>query len=176
MEFDEMIELLNREDFNQVFKIMEESFPSDEYRSYEGQKALLNHPDYSLRVLYNEEKKVKAFIASWEFKTFIYVEHFAVNASYRNKGLGAIVLNQQVKLSDKMVCLEVEAFDTDINKRRIGFYERNNFHLNEYPYVQPAMAEGKKEIPLFIMTLDRAVDEDRFMEIKNTLYKEVYKI
>ena len=107
MEFKEMIEQLNREDFNQVFKIMEESFPSDEYRSYEGQKALLNHPDYSLRVLYNEEKKVKAFIASWEFKTFIYVEHFAVNASYRNKGLGAIVLNQQVKLSDKMVCLEV---------------------------------------------------------------------
>ena len=171
-----MIELLRKEDFNQVFEIMKDSFPSDEYRSYDGQKALLAHPDYSLRVLYSEDEKVKAFIASWEFPTFMYVEHFAVNTRYRNKGLGAFILNEQLKLSDKMVCLEVESLDSEMNKRRIGFYERNHFFLNEYPYVQPAMADGKKEIPLFIMTSHRAIDEDRFLEVKNKLYKEVYNI
>lgn len=171
-----MIENLKREDFSQVFEIMEESFPSDEYRTYKEQEALLDHSAYSIYVIYNKEKEIKAFIASWEFPTFVYIEHLAVNSHYRNEGLGAYILNEQVKLLDKMVCLEVELPNTEIATRRIGFYERNNFHLNEYSYTQPAMSEGKNEIPLFIMTSDCEVDEDRFMEIKNTLYAEVYKV
>ena len=32
------------EEFDKIFSILENSFPPDEYRTYEGQKALWNHP------------------------------------------------------------------------------------------------------------------------------------
>ena len=35
-----MVELLKFEDFDQMYSIMEQSFPYDEYRGYEGQKQL----------------------------------------------------------------------------------------------------------------------------------------
>ena len=37
-----MLELLNINDFNKVFAIMEDSFPIDEYRPYEEQKKILD--------------------------------------------------------------------------------------------------------------------------------------
>ena len=63
-----------------------------------------------------------------------------------------------------------------MKKRRIGFYERNGFFLNEYPYVQPPISQGRKPVPLMIMTSGAAISEKEFEEIRNTLYKEVYKI
>ena len=35
--------------FDAVYEIMKESFPRDEFRSYEGQKALLERSDYHLK-------------------------------------------------------------------------------------------------------------------------------
>lgn len=155
---------------------MEKSFPSDEYRVYDEQKALLNNPSYSIYVLYTELDDIKAFITVWEFSKFVFIEHFAVHPEYRNRGTGTYMLNEVLKLFDKTVCLEVELPETEIAKRRIGFYKRNNFFLNEYPYVQPSMSKGKKAVPMIIMTTGSKVDEEMFKYIKSTLYAEVYKI
>ena len=38
-----MLQKLLEEDFDKVYRIMEESFPIDERRTYEEQKALLNN-------------------------------------------------------------------------------------------------------------------------------------
>jgi ribosomal protein S18 acetylase RimI-like enzyme len=170
-----MIEKLRNQDFDKIYDIMEMSFPSDEYRNYNGQKALLEDPAYSIYGIYNEFQDIKAFIAVWEFDEFAFVEHLAVHPEHRNRGLGAYMLNEQVELLHKPVCLEVELPETEIARRRIGFYKRNNFFLNEYPYIQPALSEGKKAIPLLIMTSGSKVDKDIFERIKNTLYTRVYK-
>ena len=170
-----MIEKLRIQDFDAIYDLMEKSFPSDEYRTYDEQKALLNDPDYSIYVLYNEYQDIKAFIAAWEFNTFAFIEHFAVNPEHRNSGIGSYILNELVELLGKTVCLEVEPTETEMATRRIGFYKRNNFFFNEYPYMQPAISQGKNAIPLFVMTSGRKVDEDIFEQIKGTLYKRVYK-
>lgn len=170
-----MIEKLKNQDFDKVYDLMEQSFPSDEYRPYEEQKALLNNPAYSVYVLYNESQDIKAFIGVWNFHEFAFIEHFAVNPAYRNGGIGAGMLNEMVKLLGKRVCLEVEPPETEMASRRICFYMRNNFFLNEYPYMQPPISQGKKAIPLLIMTSGSKVNEDIFTQIKSTLYKEVYK-
>ena len=169
-----MIEKLKIQDFDMIYDLMEKSFPSDEYRTYDEQKALLNNPAYSIYVLYNEYQVIKAFIAVWEFNKFAFIEHLAVSPEHRNGGIGAYILNELVGLLGKTVCLEVEPPETEMAKRRIGFYKRNNFFLNEYPYMQPPISQGKKAIPLFIMTSGGKVDEDIFEQIKGTLYKKVY--
>ena len=43
-----MIEKLKIQDFDTIYDLMEMSFPSDEYRTYDEQKALLNNPGYSI--------------------------------------------------------------------------------------------------------------------------------
>ena len=171
-----MIEKLKNQDFDAIYHLMETSFPSDEYRTYEEQKELLNNPVYSVYVWYNETQSINAFIAVWEFAEFAYIDHFVVNPKYRNGGIGTKALNELVGMLDKTVCLEVEPPEGEMSCRRIGFYKRNKFFLNEYSYMQPPISKGKNAIPLFIMTSGGEVDEKTFEQIKTTLYTEVYKV
>lgn len=169
-----MLEKLSIKDFDKVYQLMEESFPADEYRPRNGQLALFENSAYTIYALYHNTRDIKAFIAVWNFDTLAYIEHFAVNSTYRNGGLGSLILQQLQKLLQKPICLEVEPPETDMAKRRIGFYERNGFFFNDYPYMQPAMATDRKPIPLRIMTSQHAVNEEEFLQIKNLLYREVY--
>lgn len=170
-----MIEKLKIQDFDKIYDIMDMSFPRDEYRPYDEQKELLNDPAYSIYVLYNEAHDIKAFIAVWEFDDFVFIEHLAVHPEFRNCGKGSYILNEVIGLFDKTVCLEVEPPETELAKRRIGFYQRNNFVLNNYPYMQPSISKGRKAIPLIIMTSNSKVDKDTFERMKDVLYTKVYK-
>lgn len=172
-----MLELrtINIDEFDNVFAIMEQSFPDDERRNYTEQRALFDNPEYSIYVVDDDrDNRIKAFIAVWDFEEFAYVEHFAVNPEYRNGGIGAEVLHRLHELMDKQLCLEVEPPENELARRRIGFYSRNGFVLNEYHYIQPPMSEGKNSIPLFIMTSKEAVDEERFKFLRRVLYEGVY--
>lgn len=170
-----MIEKMRNNDFDKVFSIMQDSFPLDEYRTYDEQKALLNNPKYSIYVLPDKENdSIKAFITVYQFDDFTYVEHFAVNSMYRNEGLGSLILHELRELLSCQICLEVELPQTELAKRRIGFYRRNGYFTNDYPYIQPPISEGRKSLPLIIMTSKRQVSQAEFEKIKSVLYKDVY--
>lgn len=170
------MEKLNGADFGKVFRVMEKSFPLDEYRTFEEQKNLLGEDAYQIYVLHGDDgESVIAFMAVWEWQKLLFIEHFAVDPSQRNRGIGKRMLHEIVSANDKIVCLEVELPDTEIAVRRIGFYKRCGFFLNEYPYMQPSISKGRSPIPLQIMTYGRAVSKDEFAEIRDTLYTHVYK-
>lgn len=174
---DVMLKKMNEKDFDKVFDLMVQSFPDDERRTYEDEKALLDNPAFQIYVLPNEdETDVRGFLAVWNFEKFTYFDHFAVNPNYRNGGIGTKMLTELVKKFDKTICLEVEPPETEMTKRRVAFYERNNFFLNEYDYMQPPMSEGKSAIPLKIMTCGKHISQAEFEEIKSTLYKNVYGV
>ena len=168
-----MLKIINEKDFPQVFAIIEQSFPEDERRPLEEQQALFSEPRYSVYVL--GEEKIKAFIACWEFEDFIFIEHFAVDKNFRNLGIGSLILNKFLSMQEKRVCLEVEPPETEIAKRRIDFYIRNGFFLNEYDYFQPPISKGKKAIPLMVMTSGEGISKEEFGHIRDVLYEEVYK-
>ena len=60
-----MIEMrkTGQEDFDRIYEIMEKSFPDDEYREYEEQRALFLRPEYSVYVVdgQSESRSLKAF-------------------------------------------------------------------------------------------------------------------
>lgn len=171
-----MIEKLLKYDYDKIFDLMAASFPSDEYRTYDEQKALLDNPFYQVYVLKDSDNNsIKAFIAVWEFEDFAFIEHFTVNPEYRNGGIGAKILKEMVGLLGKTICLEVEPPEDELSARRIGFYQRNGFFLNPYPYVQPSISKGKNAISLIVMTSGRAVSEEEFESYKKVLYAKVYK-
>lgn len=171
-----MLEQIKSKEFDKIFDIMKGSFPEDEYRNYDEQLSLFDDSDYAVYVLRGENKSVKAFIAVWNFTEFLYVEHFAVALKFRNEGIGAEILNEVTSNSDKIVCLEVEPPESEMPKRRINFYKRNGFFLNDFPYQQPALSKNKKPLKLFLMTSENTVGKDEFEKIKNVLYHRVYKL
>lgn len=171
-----MLRKIDEKDFDRVFNIMEKSFPIDEYRTYDEQKELTENKYYSILAHCGKNGEIKAFMGIWNFSEFLYIEHFAVDPNCRNEGLGGKLLHALMMQTDKSICLEVEPPETEMAKRRINFYERNGFFLNEYPYMQPAISKGRKSIPLMIMTTGSSVNQQKFEEMRNTLYREVYKV
>ena len=172
-----MLEIMKKEEFNQVYSIMERSFPTDEYRSYYKQRELLEQPEYCIYVLHSRENTdILAFLAVWQLSDFTFIEHFASDPNVRGQGLGSGILQEAGRLFSRQICLEVEPPETEMAKRRIAFYERNGFFLNNHPYIQPPVCEGKQALPLMIMTSAGRIGTERFEEIRTELYRKVYRI
>ena len=183
-----MLKRINKTDFPEIYRIMQASFPDDEYRPYDEQLALFQEPEYRIYCMAAtpqagenrnsaDDSRIKAvgFLAVWEFEPFTYIEHFAVSPELRNSGSGSAMLQELVKQYQKPICLEVELPEDDLTRRRIGFYERNGFVFNEYPYMQPPISKGKSPVPLRIMTYGGAITQETFEAMKRVLYRKVYK-
>ena len=168
------IEELNVARFDEVYDIMEKSFPFDEVRPREGQRKLLSNPVYRVYT-FSEDDKILALAATWHFDDFLFLEHLATSPEARGRGIGSQMLSYLAENGTKTVCLEVEPPESEITRRRIAFYERNGFCLNRYPYAQPSIAPGRAPVPLMIMTYGDYVSEEEFIKTRDLLYKEVYK-
>ena len=101
------LEKLDRSDFEEVYRIMEQSFPADERRKKEGQQKLLDEEKYELLGVRNEGGLL-AFLAVWEFAEFVFIEHFAVSEKARNSGIGGKMLEELARQKAGKVVLEVE--------------------------------------------------------------------
>lgn len=62
---------MNHTTFDEIFAIMEASFPTSEIRTFEGQQELLDVPDYRLITEMNSEGKIVAFILAGSFPAFV---------------------------------------------------------------------------------------------------------
>lgn len=169
-----MLERSAISDFRNIFELMKKSFPDDEYRPYREQKKLLDNPLYTIYVSRDIHRNIQGFLAVWDFEDFAYIEHFAVDPECRNSGLGSRLISELTTLLKKPICLEVEPPDTKMALRRIGFYQRNGFHLLPDPYMQPPISPGKSKIPLRIMTSEEGTDHHGFLHIRDVLYRLVY--
>lgn len=162
-----------KSDFPAVYKIMLEAFPPSERRNEQGQRSLMENRFYKV-YLRKSEEQITAFLAVWEFPEINFIEHFAVDGNLRGSGIGKKMLAEYLSGSVKPVFLEVEPPENEIAHRRIGFYERLGFRLNDFPYFQPALQKGQEPVPLKIMTYPEPVSEKDFMRYKKTAFKNAY--
>ena len=170
-----MFERLDARDFEGVFRLMTESFPADEYRAREEQRALLDKPCYRLYGL-RGENRISAFAAVWTLPDALFIEHLAVDPALRNAGLGGRLLDEVTNITQTPAVLEVEPPRTDIAQRRIGFYQRHGFHLNDYDYVQPALRAQDTPVPLLLMTAGRAIDRSEFERVRRNIHTLAYAL
>ena len=169
-----MLTLFNKHDFTQFYNILLDSFPPDELRSRQEHLELLEEPEYAVWAHYSDQQ-LQGFLTVWDLGAFAFIEHFAVKSSCRNSGLGSKMLLALSEKLGKRLCLEAELPETDMAKRRLDFYRRNGFAVNAYPYLQPALEEGKSPVPLYILTTDSEINEEEFEKLVTEIYKIVYK-
>ena len=169
-----MLTPMPEQDFDQFYTILTDSFPPDELRSRDEHEALLARPDYTVYAHYDRGELI-AFLTVWETESLAFIEHFAVGKCHRNRGLGAKLLEQLKKQLGKPLCLEAELPNSPLAERRLAFYERNGFLINQFPYMQPALEPGKQPVPLYLLTTGKTLDGDTFRTVKRFLYTVVYE-
>lgn len=167
--------MVKEDSFEEVFELMEAAFPVTEIRTYEGQRALLAHPNYRIDIERDDQGQLLGFLASWNFSTFRFVEHIAVNGAIRGGGIGKRMLTTYMSSAGTPIVLEVEPPATSDAARRIEFYKRAGFHLNLFPYAQPPLREGQMKLPLNIMSYPSPMAENEFNPCKQILFTEVYR-
>ncbi|MDR6552002.1 GNAT family N-acetyltransferase [Paenibacillus qinlingensis] len=167
--------MVNEESFEEVFELMQVAFPETEIRTYEGQRALLPHPSYRIDAERDDQGQLLGFLASWNWSTFRFVEHIAVNVAIRGGGIGKRMLMKYMSSASTPIVLEVEPPTTLDATRRIEFYKRCGFHLNRFPYAQPPLREGQAMLPLHIMSYPNPLTESEFNPCKEVLFTEVYR-
>lgn len=170
------MELAKKEDFSAIFSLMKRSFPLEEFREMAAQERLLQHPAYRIYVVRDGAQKIKSFLAAWEFDTFRFVEHLAVDPSIRGGGLGGKMIEEYLERDKRPVFLEVEPPKTEIARRRIGFYQRHGIRLNQFAYWQQPLREGDVPMPLLVMSWPEPVSAQEFEPFKKIIYREVYGV
>ena len=160
--------------FEAFFSLLSRSLPPNEHRSFAAQRSLFGRSEYG--VLAGEcEGKLCALMALWSFPEFRYLEHFAVDPALRGQGLGGEMLTQYIGENDLPLILEVEPPETEIARRRIGFYTRCGMYLSDFPYAQPPLNEGDGMLPLMLMSSGGILTHEAAAQVRNVLYREVYR-
>ena len=130
-----------------VEALLEEAFPAEERRDMEEVRQLLGKTSLELLTL-EEEDRVQGLLMLWNLEGLMFLENFAVDAGLRGRGIGARMLEYVWEHWKKPMLLEVEPPEGDMQRRRIGFYERNGFCLNAYPYQMPCLHGDGPALPL----------------------------
>lgn len=171
----EFIKLENSysQEFKEAWRVYESSFPSDERRALGLQKELFKNKLYNFFIVL-KDKVLVAIIADWDFEDFLFVEHIAVKKIFRGKGIGTELFKEYISKNKRKIVLEVEKPETEIAAKRIKFYEKMGFKLNNFGYIQPPYGKDKNPVPLFLMTYPEKINESEFSSIRVKLHSVVY--
>ena len=144
--------------YEEFYKIYEQSFPSIERRTKEGQKAVLEDADYRVRVV-EEDGKILAFLGYWELPHCLFLEHLATTKASRGKGHGKKLVQECLKDTKKPVFLEIEPI------------------IEEDPFIyeQMPLKPEDKPMELWIMSYGSTISEEDFLPYKKEIYHSVYK-
>ncbi len=170
-----MLEVYGNEGFEEIYAVMQMSFPTSEIRSKGGQEELLKDNRYKI-YCYKEDAAIVGVLCVWEIEVGYFLEHFAILPHLRGRGIGSAMLKEFLAAAKQgeLIFLEAEPITDGITQRRINFYKRMGFYLNNYDYCQPAFSPTLPAVPLKIMTYGKPLNEDEFLAVKRAVYSEVY--
>lgn len=156
-----------------VEKLLSAAFPREEYREFAEWRELTACKGIFHNNLICDDGAPVGFISFWDFGRFHYVEHFATLPQLRNRGYGKQVLELLPGVLQTPIVLEAEAPDSDMARRRIGFYRRHGFALWGGEYRQPPYRAGGDWLPMCLMAYGD-LPESEFPDVRDTIYREVY--
>lgn len=145
--------------FKKAWSLYEDAFPAEERRFIDAQEEMMLHQQYHVDVILKDSEFI-GILFWWEFDDLNYIEHFATSPKQRNKGVGKSILQNFIRDKPKPILLETELPDSPINKRRLNFYQRIGFHLNDISYTLPPIRSDMPPIELRILTYPQEVSQD----------------
>ncbi len=159
--------------FPTVYEKMEAAFPIEERRSYIHQLECLKKKHFNFFEIMDGDTAV-GFVSVWVFDDFVFVEHLAIDEDKRSGGYGSKTVEKIKEAYNPPVILEAEAPKTEQQIKRIRFYERLGFFVNDFYYEQPSY-HGGEGVPLKILSFPRAISQTELENFVRVTREWVYK-
>lgn len=165
----------DKKELHFVKQLYFDSFPENERRPWNDFESRISDKSnkMKLHIVYVNNKPA-GFISWWHLDANLrYIEHFAIDAQLRNRGIGYKALFKFRSLYNDDIVLETEPAElSEMSKHRRGFYTRCGFYVHdEFRYIQPAYAVGLEPVRLNLVTSKRDVD---LLKVTRLLHKIVY--
>lgn len=176
--FIKKIEMENRSDIEFLEKLYIESFPTNERRSLYKMLHLIETEDrFDVFLVFNNQNQRVGFYTQWDFEAFLFLEHFAISADFRNGGYGKLVMEDMLGSLTKPLIGEIEPSTlSEMAKRRRFFYERLGFKVWINDYKQPPYDEDTAYIPMYLISYGDIDLNKNFREVRDLIYTQVYKV
>ena len=162
------------EKFSSVYKRLIDAFPYEERRDERDEKKCFLKSQFNFCEITDENESV-GLIVFWVFNKFLFVEHIAINKEIRSKGYGSKTFELLKTQYNLPIILEAESPETEMQKKRIKFYENLGFKINCYDYTQPSY-HNAESVPLQILSFPQLLSESEFEEFFKTTREIVYGI
>lgn len=167
------IEPSDKSRWNQVWQLYEDSFPIAERRKVEDHiRACSDERFFPLSVWDGQELIGLMFF--WEWDTYRYLEHLAVNPNLRGQSYGTQLLSY-LRDSNHIIILEIDPLSNELSVRRLQFYERSGFTLTPYRFVHlPYRLDGNEQ-ELLILSYPKMITKEQHNSFLKFLGDEVIK-
>ena len=160
--------------FQNAIDLYKISFPPHEQRKMPSQLYILQQNAYHFDIICDNGEFVGE-ILYWDIGGALYIEHFCVMPSQRNKHYGQKILNAY---QETPLILEIDPPVDEISIRRKRFYERCGFVANPYFHIHPAYHCENTGHELVIMSspemLKRGEYEHFNQYLRNIVMKNAY--
>ena len=128
------------------------------------QKNNKNRPSNYPLVVYLKDNLFIGFISYWDFSTYVYIEHFAIHENFRGQGYGGLLLEDFNKRLNKIILLEIDPITDEISSKRLKFYKKCGFFENRYNHFHPPYRNNYRGHALIILTTERQITEDEYIQ------------
>ena len=171
-----MIDLrpVTKEKFSLVCKRLIDAFPYEERRDECDEEKCFLKSQFNFCEITDDGESV-GLIVFWVFESFLFIEHIAINKEIRSKGYGSKTIELIKTKYNQPIVLEAEAPETEMQKKRIKFYENLGFKVNSYNYTQPSY-HNAESVPLQVLSFPEILNENEFCEFFKTTRNVVYGV
>jgi ribosomal protein S18 acetylase RimI-like enzyme len=144
---------------NKVWNLYENSFPAAERRKEEDQlRALSDERFFPLSAWKGSE--LVGLLFYWEWDSYRYLEHLAVNPELRGQGYGSQLI-RNLRDSEHTIILEIDPLVNELSVRRLQFYERAGFTLTPYRFVHLSYRLNVEPIELLILSYPKMITREQ---------------
>lgn len=157
-----MIDLrpVTKENFPSVYKRLIDAFPYEERRDEADEEKCFLKEQFNFCEIIDNGESV-GLIVFWAFESFLFIEHIAINKEIRSKGYGSKTIDLIKSKYNLPIILEAESPETEVQQKRIKFYENLGFKVNSYDYTQPSYHNGES-LPLLVLSFPQLLNEKEF--------------
>lgn len=160
-------------------EIYTSSFPLDERRDFDLVLDMVGKEGFDFYVIKSslEDEKPIGIISLWKFEDFVYIEHFAIDKSLRQKGYGSVVIKEILSKYSQPFIIEVEPPTNVEALKRINFYKKLNFSLLDFNYLQPAYSPTQNPLQMNLMTNNILYfANENIRKAVSLIHQKVYKV
>ena len=167
-------ENVTEDTFSAVYEKMTMAFPFEERRDFIDQQECMSDKRFNFFEIYDDTEAV-GFISLWDLNGFVFIEHIAIDSDKRSGGYGTKAIELVKETYKKPVILEAEAPVTEQQIKRICFYDRLGFKVNDFYYEQPSY-HGGEGVPLKILSYPELLSDAEFENFITETRKSAYKL